>query len=80
VPCSTPLAATDLLPRLLAQAFALAGRPDAALEWLGWAIERGFSSYPFLARHNPCFRSLRRTPAFRALLQIARERWEAFEE
>jgi hypothetical protein len=72
--------ATDLFPRFLAQAFALAGRPDTALEWLGYAIERGFINYPFLARHDPCFRGLRRTPAFRALLKTARERWEAFEE
>ena len=72
--------ATDLFPRFLAQAFALAGRPDAALEWLGCAIERGFINYPFLARHDPCFRPMRRNAAFRALLGVARERWQAFAE
>jgi TolB-like protein/thioredoxin-like negative regulator of GroEL len=72
--------ATDLFPRFLAQAFALAGRPVAALGWLRCAIERGFINYPFLARHDPCFRALRRDPAFRGLLAVARQRWEAFEE
>jgi non-specific serine/threonine protein kinase len=72
--------ATDLFPRFLAQAFALAGRPAAALQWLQCAIERGFINYPFLARHDPCFRALRSDRAFRGLLAVARKRWEAFEE
>jgi TolB-like protein/thioredoxin-like negative regulator of GroEL len=72
--------ATDLFPRFLAQAFALAGRPLAALEWLRCAIERGFINYPFLARHDPTFRAMRRNAAFARLLGVARERWEAFEE
>ncbi len=72
--------ATDLFPRFLAQAFAFGGRPAAARKWLGCAIERGFINYPFLARHDPCFRALRQDAAFRRLLKVARERWEAFRE
>ena len=72
--------ATDLFPRLLAQAFALGGRPSLALPWLRCAIERGFINYPFLAQHDPCFRAMRRDAAFRRLLAVARKRWEAFEE
>jgi TolB-like protein/thioredoxin-like negative regulator of GroEL len=71
--------ATDLFPRFLAQAFALAGRPATALAWLRCAIERGFINYPFLARHDPCFRALRRHEAFRRLLGVARQRWQDFD-
>jgi len=71
--------ATDLFPRFLAQAFALARRREPALRWLQIAIERGFINYPFLARHDPCFRTLRADPGFRALLSVVRERWRHFE-
>ena len=70
--------ATDLFPRMLAQGFALAGRRTAALRWLSCAIERGFINYPYLARHDPSFRTLRRDAQFRRLLALARTRWQAF--
>jgi TolB-like protein/Flp pilus assembly protein TadD len=72
--------ATDVLPRLLAQGFALAGLHAAALKWLRTAIERGFINYPFLARHDPCLKSLRSDGKFCALMRVVRERWEGFED
>lgn len=69
---------TDLFPRLLAQGFALAGMHGAALKWLKRAVERGFVNYPFLAQHDPCFRSLRTNRIFRALMSDVRDRWESF--
>jgi hypothetical protein len=72
--------ATDLFPRFLAQAFALAGHPAPAMMWLRHAIDRSFINYPFLARHDPCFGTLRRQAAFRRLLAAVRKRWQAFEE
>lgn len=71
--------ATDLYPRFLAQTYALAGQSAPALRWLKVAIERGFINYPYLARHDPCFRRLRRDERFRRLLGLARARWQAFE-
>ena len=70
--------ATDMFPRLLAQGFALAGRRAAALHWLECAIERGFINYPYLARHDPAFRGLRRDAGFKRLMSVARTRWQAF--
>jgi TolB-like protein/thioredoxin-like negative regulator of GroEL len=71
-------AATDMFPRFLAQAFALAGQRTAALHWLQIAIERGFINYPFLARHDPCFKRLRRDVRFQRLLKLTKKRWESF--
>jgi TolB-like protein/thioredoxin-like negative regulator of GroEL len=71
--------ATDLYARLLAQAFALADNRTAALRWLQRSIDRGFINYPFLARHDPCLRRLRRDVRFQRLLQQVRLRWRAFE-
>jgi hypothetical protein len=68
--------ATDVFPRFLAQGFAMAGLSELAMFWLDVAIQRGF---PFLARHDPSFMSLRNEPRFVALLDIARAMWETFE-
>jgi non-specific serine/threonine protein kinase len=71
--------ATDVFPRFLAQGFAMAGARDSAIQWLQVAIDRGFVNYPFLARHDPSFETLRGDVAFDALVETARTRWEHFE-
>lgn len=71
--------ATDVFPRFLAQGFALAGMREPAMQWLEAAIERGFINHPFLARHDPSFKSLRSDARFKELLDIVRVRWERFE-
>jgi TolB-like protein len=71
--------APDVFPRFLAQGFALARMPEPALKWLQAAIERGFINYPFLARHDPCFKTLRKDSRFQELLATVRERWQHFE-
>jgi tetratricopeptide (TPR) repeat protein len=71
--------AADVLPRLVAQGYALAGMPDRALHWLTVAVDRGFINYPFLAHHDPCFATLRASPAYQALMEVVRERWAAFD-
>ena len=68
--------ASDVFPRLLAQGFALAGMPARAMHWLEIAVDRGFINHPFLARHDPALRSLRRHPRFVQLMEIVRGRWE----
>jgi TolB-like protein/Flp pilus assembly protein TadD len=72
-------AATDMFPRFLAQAYALADQRTAALRWLRVAIRRGFINYPFLARHDPFLKRLRRDMRFQQLLRIAKKRWESFQ-
>jgi TolB-like protein/tetratricopeptide (TPR) repeat protein len=71
--------ATDLFPRFLAQAYALAGNTERALHWLSVAIERGFINFPFITRHDPQLSSLRYVPEAAPVLERARRRWEAFE-
>jgi len=70
--------ATDMFPRFLAQGFAWAGMRVPALKWLRTAIDRGFINYPFLARHDPSFKALRRDPKFKELMGVVRDRWERF--
>ena len=71
--------ATDVFPRLLAQGYAMAGVPERAIHWLAIAVERGFINYPFLARHDPFFDTLRSDPRFQQVLRGVRDRWEMFE-
>jgi TolB-like protein/thioredoxin-like negative regulator of GroEL len=71
--------ATDVFPRFLAHGFALADRPESAIDWLTIAVRRGFINYPFLSEHDPIFRQLRGDDRFDALMEVVRERWESFE-
>jgi hypothetical protein len=61
----------------MADAYALAGRSDDALEWLGAAVRYGLINYPFLTEHDPFLASLRDDPRFTALMADVRARWEA---
>ena len=71
--------AADLFPRIVAQAYALAGMPDEAMRWLAIAVDRGFINYPYLAQHDPFFASLHSLPRFQQLMEIVRDRWSKFE-
>ena len=71
--------AGDVFPRMLAQGYARAGMAEDAVRCLSVAIDRGFINYPFLARHDPFFDSIRTMPAYRQLMETVRARWEKFE-
>jgi TolB-like protein len=71
--------ASDVFARFLAEGYASAGVPERALHWLGIAVDRGFINYPFLARYDPCFETLRTDPRFQELLEAVRQRWLSFE-
>ncbi|MEE4163118.1 MAG: tetratricopeptide repeat protein, partial [Woeseiaceae bacterium] len=70
--------ATDLFPRFLAQAYALAGDAASAVEWIALAVDKGFINYPYLAEHDPVLAPLVGNPAYDRVLADARRRWEAF--
>lgn len=69
----------DIFPRLLSQAYALAGDAPSATRWMALSVERGFINYPFLAKHDPLLAPIRDDPGFQALLANVRERWESFD-
>lgn len=70
---------TEVLPRFLAQGYALAGAADEAVKWASVAVDRGFINYPFLAQHDPLLSALVGTPAYDALLEQVKVAWESFE-
>ena len=72
-------AANDLFPRMLAQAYALAGKVDEALHWLAIAVDRGFINYPYLSEHDVLLTGLKGDARFEKLLADVRARWQSFE-
>lgn len=70
---------TEMFPRFLAQACALAGAVDEAVQWASVAVERGFINHAFLARHDPFLSKLAGTPAYDALLDQVKIDSERFE-
>jgi TolB-like protein len=70
---------SDVFARFLAEGYALAGVPERAIHWITLAIERGYINYPFLARYDPCFESLRSDLRFQRLMEAVHERWLSFE-
>jgi eukaryotic-like serine/threonine-protein kinase len=73
------LLGADVLPRIVAHGYALAGMSDCAVHWLEIAVDRGFINYPFLAHHDPIFARLGGEPRFKTLLETVHDRWERFE-
>jgi DNA-binding winged helix-turn-helix (wHTH) protein/TolB-like protein/Tfp pilus assembly protein PilF len=61
----------------VAQAFAVLGDKVSALRMLRRSVESGFFCYPYVAA-DPLLNSLRSEPEFGQILEIARQRHEAF--
>jgi DNA-binding winged helix-turn-helix (wHTH) protein/TolB-like protein/Flp pilus assembly protein TadD len=60
-----------------AQAYAILGDKASALRVLRRSIENGFFSYPYF-ENDPLVADLRNSPEFQQLMQVARQRHEAF--
>ena len=70
---------SDVIPRLLSQAYALGGQPGLAIAWLGRAVERGFINHPYMAHHDPLWAPIRDEPGFQVILRDVKQRWERFD-
>jgi non-specific serine/threonine protein kinase len=64
---------------LMAQGYALIGEPQASLQWLNTAVQRGFINYPLLHHLDPLLQTVRSEPGFAQLMESTRQQWEAFE-
>ncbi len=73
-------ASSDMYPRLISQAYALAGDAELSAHWMSLALERGFINYPYLAQHDPLLVRVRQTESFQALLSRVRTRWQNFDD
>jgi hypothetical protein len=63
----------------LADGYARLGDHDAALDWLGTAIDCGFCNHRFWSAVDPLLAPLGSDPRFEALMNRAREMQRAFE-
>ena len=61
----------------IAQAYAVLADKNSALRMLRTSVESGFFSYPYLSR-DPLLNELRGEPEFDHILNMARQRYEAF--
>jgi len=69
----------DLFCWWTADCFALVGDRDAALEFLGRAVELGMINHPFLSQHDPLLAGLRGQTEYEQLMGRVRTAWERFE-
>ena len=69
----------DIFSWWMADSFALVGETEAALDAVQRMIELGIVNYPFLAEYEPFFSRLRSEPRFGQLMELSRERWNAYE-
>jgi predicted Zn-dependent protease len=64
--------------QIVSQTYALAGRPDEALDWLEHAVDAGFVNHPFLTRDR-LLDSIRGTERFERLMDRVKREWETFD-
>ena len=67
------------MPWMMASIYSLLGQTDKSLEWLEYAINRGFINYPFLAEKEPFLENVRGEERFKKLMVRVKHEWENFE-
>jgi eukaryotic-like serine/threonine-protein kinase len=60
----------------LASFYAMEGRVDEAVEWVGIAVHLGNENYPLFAR-SPKLDAVRKDPRFEAVMAQLKQRWES---
>jgi tetratricopeptide (TPR) repeat protein len=68
----------EYVPSYLASCFARIGAKEKALDWIEQAISWGFSNHRFLSQYNRFFAPLHGEPRFKALMEHARKKEQAF--
>ena len=68
----------EVFSRFFMEFFALLGEKEKAMDWVEKTIERGFTNYPFLAKHSPFLNTIRDENRFHRILETAKTRWENF--
>lgn len=71
--------ASDMYPRMLAQAYALAGDTESSLQWLSRAVSQGFINFPYLNTHDPVLTGLKGDKRYAQLLSEVEQCWRAFQ-
>ncbi len=69
----------EIYPVCLANALTRVGEIDEALDWIEQAVSWGFTNYQFLSQHNRFLAPLRGNERFQQLMELARQKQEAFE-
>jgi tetratricopeptide (TPR) repeat protein len=69
----------ETFPIFIANCLAMVGDEDGALEWLGRAIDWGFYNYRYLEEYNPFLEPLHGNPRFTQLIDMARQKQQAFD-
>jgi len=64
----------------LAEAYAVMGAIDEALDALDNATRRGFVHYPYIALHNRLFENIRADSRFKELMVRVKRDWESFSQ
>jgi hypothetical protein len=62
-----------------AQALALVGERDRAVDWLENSVARGNINYPYLNEYDSFLSNIRNKPRFQALMERVKSEWESFE-
>ena len=65
--------------RALAEAYAILGEKEMAIDWLENSVNCGFINYPFYAKIDPFLENIRGEERFKKLMERVKYEWENFE-
>ena len=71
--------ASDMYPRMLSQAYAMAGDAGRSLHWLRRAVSQGFINFRYLNEYDPVLTKLKGDERYAELLSEVEQRWRAFQ-